>query len=639
MNNKKRNKKSLIFILILLISLGYAYLNSNLQINGTTGIAGNTWDVHFENVVPSSSNTVTPTIAPVANPQDKVTELTYSVKFNKPGDIYEFNVDVVNAGTIDAMIESFTSKIKIGDGEEQEASPSTIPSYLNYYITYEDGVVIKNNQLLNASSSETIKVYLEYKEDISESELALSAGNTISFEIDIKYTQATEEAIDKPVRLNCTYEGELVNNATYTNGQYSYQYNSETDGWGVHLVNSSSTDPVTTPLCSTINGKHINNMSGMFYNSNASSIDLSSFDTSHVTDMAGMFNSVKVTELDLSSFDTRNVTSIENMFVNSNEITELDLSNFNTSKIIAMGGAFSAMEKLEKLNLSKWDFSNPANRLNSTISPNTLSKLKWLDVSNAKFGTDMTNDFSSSSLEYLNLSGVDTFKTKNMTQLFRNTKMTSIDISDFDMQNVEQAYGMFAYSSIERLDMSNMDTRSIKNIGQLCMKCTNLKYVNLNNAGSDDLSGMADMLYSSNNVEEIHMKNFNFGRLDYLGSTQGPFYNKQKLKVVDLDGAKMSRVVSLFQTFYNCIELEELDLSNIYAPKVITGSASTMFYNDVKLNYLDISGFDFSAVTTYNSSSMFTGVPATTVYVKNQANVDALSSLSHPSTMTFVVKP
>ena len=531
---KRNNKKSLIIILLLLISLGYAYLNSELKINGTTGIKGNSWDVHFENVVPSSSNTVTPTIAPVANPQDKVTELTYSVRFNKPGDIYEFNVDIVNAGTIDGMIESFTSKIKIGNGAEQEVSKDTLPKYLKYYVIYSDGVNIKNNQLLNASTSETITVHIEYKEDITASDLLDSAGKTILLNINTKYTQATNEAIEKPLRLNCTYNGDLVNNAVYTNGQYRYQYNSSTDGWWVLLIDKDSTDPVTTPLCSTINGKPINDMSSMFYNSKATSIDLSSFDTSHVTNMTSMFSNTEIEELDLSSFNTENVSTMQHMFSDS--------------------------------------------------------------------------------------------------------KIKSIDISNFDMQKVTSIYGMFDNSLIESLDMSNLDMRNVKTLTHLCMNCNNLKYINLNNGGSDVLNNMSDMLYNSSNIEEIHMKNFNFGEIANLGASTGPFYNKQKLKVVDLAGAKMTNINLLYNTFYNCKELEELDLSNIYAPKPVQ-SVGYMFYNNVKLNNLDISGFDFSYTNT-NSLQVFANVPATTVYVKDQANVDKLSSLpDKPSTMTFVVKP
>ena len=40
-----------IFLLVLLVmGIGYAYLTSNLSITGQTGIAGNTWNIYFDNL-------------------------------------------------------------------------------------------------------------------------------------------------------------------------------------------------------------------------------------------------------------------------------------------------------------------------------------------------------------------------------------------------------------------------------------------------------------------------------------------------------------------------------------------------------------------------------------------------------------
>ena len=46
---RKINKKTII-ILLLLISIGFAYLTSTLDLNGITFLSKQTWDVHFENV-------------------------------------------------------------------------------------------------------------------------------------------------------------------------------------------------------------------------------------------------------------------------------------------------------------------------------------------------------------------------------------------------------------------------------------------------------------------------------------------------------------------------------------------------------------------------------------------------------------
>ena len=55
----------------------------------------------------------------------------------------------------------------------------------------------------------------------------------------------------------------------------------------------------------------------MFYNSQATILDLSSFDTSNVTSMWGMFYNSQATTLDLSSFDTSKVTDMSDMFTSS----------------------------------------------------------------------------------------------------------------------------------------------------------------------------------------------------------------------------------------------------------------------------------------------------------------------------------
>ena len=53
---EQRRKNILVLLLVLLCSLGlgYALLRTNLTINGTSKIKGNTWDIHFDNLVVST---------------------------------------------------------------------------------------------------------------------------------------------------------------------------------------------------------------------------------------------------------------------------------------------------------------------------------------------------------------------------------------------------------------------------------------------------------------------------------------------------------------------------------------------------------------------------------------------------------
>ena len=195
MDNRKKASLILV-ILLLMVSVVYAALSSTLNINGTSKIAATSWDIHFENVQATSNSTVTPSVAPSALPENKVVSLTYDVQLADPGDVYEFSVDVVNGGTLDGMIELFTSTIKVGDGPEEVVSSSTIPSYLSYSVKYNDNSDIPVNRSLNASTSRTIIVHVELKDDITAEELAELDGTTISLKLGMSYKQKDSTAID-----------------------------------------------------------------------------------------------------------------------------------------------------------------------------------------------------------------------------------------------------------------------------------------------------------------------------------------------------------------------------------------------------------------------------------------------------------
>ena len=154
---------------------------------------------------------------------------------------------------------------------------------------------------------------------------------------------------------SCTFDGEMVQGAEYVNGQYTYRYmqegdesesdliwkNIEEDGWGVQLTDKTSTEPVTSKLCTYINNKPVASMSYMFAYSAATTLDLSSFDTKNVTNMSDMFSGSAATTLDLSSFNTSKVTDMSGMFYyNTNLKTIYASDNFNTNAVTSSDGMF-----------------------------------------------------------------------------------------------------------------------------------------------------------------------------------------------------------------------------------------------------------------------------------------------------------
>ena len=192
MKRRKKNQYILILVVLLVsIGIGYAFLSQDLTINGTGKVAANNWSIYFDNLVLNQNNVALSTgdSAATINPTT-LTDVTYTITLQKPGDFYEFTVDVVNDGSIDAMIGSVSNKL---GGVEIDAT-HPLPSYLNYTVTYSDGGPIQVNQLLEQNTSETYKVRLEYRTDITANDLP-STSQTLTLNFSVEYVQADENAI------------------------------------------------------------------------------------------------------------------------------------------------------------------------------------------------------------------------------------------------------------------------------------------------------------------------------------------------------------------------------------------------------------------------------------------------------------
>ena len=192
--DKKKKYIIILLLLVLSLSVGFALLQANLKINGSSKIKGSSWDIHFENLnvidgsVALSNGDVAATI------QSSRTDITYTVTLNLPGDYYEFTVDAVNAGTVDGMVESVISKLN-------NEPITSLPNYLKYSVTYETKDKIQVNHLLKAGKSETYKIRIEYKRDIDSTDMPTTA-QTLSLSFGVVYVQANNNGIELYHPLN-----------------------------------------------------------------------------------------------------------------------------------------------------------------------------------------------------------------------------------------------------------------------------------------------------------------------------------------------------------------------------------------------------------------------------------------------------
>lgn len=141
-------------------------------INDTTEIDKVTWDVHFEKV--SVTKGSVQAIIP-AKLNTKKTSVNFEVYLEKPGDFYEFSVDIVNSGNMDAKVT--TKPILSGVPEEYK------DCYL-YSVNYLDGKEIKKDDELNTGKRKTIVVRVEFDKEKGEGLVTDDKTFNLGFSVD-----------------------------------------------------------------------------------------------------------------------------------------------------------------------------------------------------------------------------------------------------------------------------------------------------------------------------------------------------------------------------------------------------------------------------------------------------------------------
>ena len=170
-------------ICVFTLTVVYAALNTVLKITGNAEIVTSNWDIKLANpiVTSGSVNNNLPVIS-----GNK--EASFTATLTNPGDFYEFSIDVVNNGSIDAMIDSVTKAPTLSE---------TQAKYLNYIVEYQNGETISNKQLVQANSYVRLKVKVEFRKDLVASDLPTTT-ETLNLAFTVNYVQAEETGTAVP---------------------------------------------------------------------------------------------------------------------------------------------------------------------------------------------------------------------------------------------------------------------------------------------------------------------------------------------------------------------------------------------------------------------------------------------------------
>ena len=165
----------LILVCVFTLTVAYSALSAVLTISGNARVSAADWDIYLNNprVTQGSATTNVPVIKTSST-------LEFETTLNMPGDFYEFTVDVVNGGDIDAMIENV---VKTPDLTAEQAK------FLNYVITYQNGESITTKQTLSKGTTMPIKVRIEYREDLVASDLP-TGQVVLDLSLTLEYVQS-----------------------------------------------------------------------------------------------------------------------------------------------------------------------------------------------------------------------------------------------------------------------------------------------------------------------------------------------------------------------------------------------------------------------------------------------------------------
>lgn len=196
----------------------------------------------------------------------------------------------------------------------------------------------------------------------------------------------------------------------------------------------------------------------------------------------------------------------------------LDISNFNTSKIEDMSGMFTSVNG-RNINMEHFRTDSCKN-MNNMFSSSKFEGILRLSNFNTFNITDMSGMFWQAEIKSLDISSFNTSNVVNMKNMFIGSKIDNFNDSFkfFDTSNVESFEGMFQDVTTEYLDISNFkfnwNVNSDKyaslgamfagsNIKRLVMPKTTLSINFPNDYGSiyDPIGSM----FKGSNVENIDM--------------------------------------------------------------------------------------------------------------------------------------
>lgn len=163
--------------------------------------------------------------------------------------------------------------------------------------------------------------------------------------------------------------------------------------------------------------------------------------------------------------------------------------------------------------------------------------------------------YSSVISENLDMSNV-----RNCDYMFYNYRGTTLNVNNFQLTVITNAYGMFSNcSNLTQLDVSNLDTSNAAVLSEMFYYCSNLQNL-VNNFNTSNVTSTQSMFMNCKKLQTINVTNWDVSNVQYLVQM---FYSCQKLEDIDVSNWSLESATNLDAMFSGCNSLSNNSLNGI----------------------------------------------------------------------------
>lgn len=286
-------------------------------------------------------------------------------------------------------------------------------------------------------------------------------------------------------------------------------------------------------------------------------------------------------------------------------IISFDFSEFDVARVEKMNNMFHGQTELSNVKIGSNFYANSLENTQSMFD--ACSKLATVDMQNFNAGEGTLKNVSYMFKKCSSLTKADFgpgFETRNVTNFEHmfdmdnpaNTAMTSLNVSNFHTNNAQSLERIFYNcAGVSSLNCSLWNLEKCTSLYSSFQGMSNLKTLSI---GTDwNLQACTTMQSAFEGCANLSGQDFgNLQTSERLTNLWATFSGCKALTRINLSGVKAENVVVMDRTFYNCSNVESINLTGEGWNTTNLRYMTETFKNCTGLTSLDISNWDLRNV-------------------------------------------